>query len=210
VRAVEASVDERRRIAADLHDGVVQDLAGVSYSLSAAAGASNPRIPSTTRSILQEAASVTRDSMRRIRSLLVEIHPPNLRVAGLESALGDLLTPLAGRGVETSLDVEDGIKLEDETEQLVYRAANEAIRNVQRHADARRVAVRLGTRDGRVRLSIVDDGVGFTQADRERSRAEGHVGLSLVEELIARTGGKLEVRSAPGEGTSFLLEVPAA
>jgi signal transduction histidine kinase len=209
VRAVEASADERRRIAADLHDGVVQDLAGISYSLSAAASSADPQIPPAIRAILGDAASGTRDSMRRIRSLIVEIHPPNLRAAGLEAALGDLLTPLPSRGVETSLEVEEGLDLDDETERLFYRAAGEALRNVERHANADHVWVRVGTRDGRARLEVADDGVGFTQAARERSRADGHVGLSLLEEVAARTGGTLEVRSTPGEGTSFLLEVPA-
>jgi signal transduction histidine kinase len=208
VRAVEASADERRRIAADLHDGVVQDLAGISYSLSAAAGATDPQIPPTTRSILQDAASGTRDSMRRIRSLLVEIHPPNLRAAGLEAALGDLLTPLGGRGIETSLEFEDELSLDEELEQLFYRAASEAIRNVERHADARHLTIRVATKDGAARLEVADDGVGFTQADRERSRAEGHVGLSLLEELTARMGGTLDVQSTPDEGTTFLVEVP--
>ena len=210
VRAVEASADERRRIAADLHDGVVQDLAGISYSLSAAAGSAEPQVPPTTRSLLEEAASGMRDSMRRIRSLLVEIHPPNLRAAGLEAALGDLLAPLAGRGIETSLDVADGLALDEETEQLFYRAAGEAIRNVERHADARHLAVRIGSGEGWARLEVNDNGVGFTQKDRDRSRAEGHVGLSLLEELAARMGGSLEVRSTPGEGSTFVLEVPAA
>lgn len=209
VRAVEASADERRRIAGDLHDGVVQDLAGISYSLSAAAGSNDLQMAPATRSILREAASGTRDSMRRIRSLLVEIHPPNLRATGLEAALGDLLAPLARRGIVTSLAVADGLDLDDETEQLFYRAAGEAIRNVERHADASHLTVRVGTRDGWARLEVADDGVGFTQADRARSSATGHVGLSLLEEYATRMGGKLDVRATPGEGTSFLLEVPA-
>ena len=207
-RAVEASADERRRIAADLHDGVVQDLAGISYSLNAAAGASDRDTNPAIRSMLREAATGTRDSMRRIRSLLVEIHPPNLRAAGIEAALSDLLSPLPARGTETTLHVADDLQLTDDTELLFYRAANEAIRNVERHAGASHVWVRIGRRNGRVRLEVGDDGVGFTPAQRERSRAEGHVGLSLLEELAARTNGTLEVRSTPGAGTSFLLEVP--
>jgi signal transduction histidine kinase len=209
VRAVEASNDERRRIAADLHDGVVQDLAGIYYSLSAAADSSNPDLPPEIRATLREAATGTRDSMRRIRSLLVEIHPPNLQAAGLEAALGDLLSPLPSRGIDVALDVSDGLPLDDETELLFYRAAGEAIRNVERHAGATHLSVYVGQRNGRVRLEVVDDGVGFTPARREQSRAEGHVGLSLLEELAARMNGTLEVRSTPGEGTSFVLEVPA-
>ena len=207
VRAVEASNDERRRIAADLHDGVVQDLAGISYSLAAAADAPDPRVPPALRTTLREAALGTRDSMRRIRSLLVEIHPPNLQASGLEAALADLVAPLPSRGIEVTLDVDDA-PLDGETELLFYRAAGEAIRNVERHAGARNLSVEVARSNGWARLAVVDDGVGFTEEDRERSRTEGHVGLSLLEELASRLDGTLEVRSATGEGTSFVLEVP--
>jgi two-component system, NarL family, sensor kinase len=207
VRAVEASNDERRRIAADLHDGVVQDLAGISYSLAAAAEAPDPQVPPALRTTLREAAVGTRDSMRRIRSLLVEIHPPNLQASGLEAALADLVSPLPSRGIEVSLDVEDA-PLGAETELLFYRAAGEAVRNVERHAGARNVSVEVARSNGRARLAVIDDGAGFAEVDRERSRSEGHVGLSLLEELASRLDGTLEVRSAPGEGTSFVLEVP--
>ena len=207
-RSVEASADERRRIAADLHDGVVQDLAGISYSLAAAAERTEPPIAAELRSTLQEAAVGTRDSMRRIRSLLVEIHPPNLRAAGLEASVSDLLSPLPGRGIATDVEVQDGLQLSEDVDLLFYRAAGEAVRNVERHADAGRVVVRVGKSAGVARLEIVDDGVGFTAEERERSRAEGHVGLSLLEELADRLGGSLQVRSSPGAGTSFVLEVP--
>jgi two-component system, NarL family, sensor kinase len=209
IHAVEASADERRRIAADLHDGVVQDLAGISYSLSAAADSTNPEPPPALRSTLRQASAGTRDSMRRIRSLLVEIHPPNLRATGIEAALVDLLSPLPARGIETTLDVAEDADLTDDTEQLFYRAAGEAIRNVERHAGATRVSVGIGRRDGRARLEVTDNGSGFTAVERDQSRAEGHVGLSLLEELAARMHGTLEVRSEPGTGTSFVLEVPA-
>ena len=207
VRAVEASNDERRRIAADLHDGVVQDLAGISYSLAAAAEASEPQVPPALRATLREAAVATRDSMRRIRSLLVEIHPPNLQVSGLEAALTDLVAPLPSHGIDVMLDVDEAA-LGEETELLFYRAAGEAIRNVEHHAGARNLSVEVARANGRARLAVVDDGAGFTDADRERSRSEGHVGLSLLEELASRVGGTLEVRSSPGQGTSFVLEVP--
>ena len=207
VRAVEASDDERRRIAADLHDGPVQDLAGISYSLSAAAQTEGSP---GTRETLRQAAAGTRDSMRRLRSLLVEIHPPNLRASGLEAALADLLAPLQARGAETSLTVDPALGLDEDAERIVYRAAAEALRNVERHADANRVAVAVEERDEGVRLVVVDDGVGFGPGDRERRREEGHVGLSLLEELAARAGGRLAVRSAPGDGTTFELELPHA
>ena len=207
VRAVEASDDERRRIAADLHDGPVQDLAGISYSLSAAAQTEGSP---GARETLRQAAAGTRDSMRRLRSLLVEIHPPNLRASGLEAALADLLAPLQARGAETSLTVDPALGLDEDAERIVYRAAAEALRNVERHADANRVAVDVEERGDGVRLAVVDNGVGFGPGDRERRREEGHVGLSLLEELAARAGGRLAVRSAPGDGTTFELELPHA
>jgi signal transduction histidine kinase len=208
VRAVEASADERRRIAADLHDGVVQDLAGISYSLSAAADSVDAHTSPAIRTTLRDAAIGTRESMRRLRSLIVEIHPPNLLASGLEAALRDLVSPLPSRGIDVSLDVADDLVLDGETELLLYRAAGEAIRNVERHAAASSVTVRVARENGRARLEVVDDGIGFTPEERQRSRAEGHVGLSLLEELAARMDGTLHVQSESGRGTSFALEVP--
>jgi two-component system, NarL family, sensor kinase len=207
-RAVDASADERRRIAGELHDGVVQDLAGISYSLSAAADRAPDQTPAGVRAALRDGAAATRDSMRRIRSVLLEIHPPNLRAAGIEAALADLVNPLASQEIEADLDVDGGLALSDDAELLVYRAAGEAIRNVEKHSHASHLSIRLTARDGIARLEIVDDGAGFTPAERERRRADGHVGLSLLEELAARTGGRVEVRCEPGSGTRFTLEVP--
>jgi signal transduction histidine kinase len=202
-RSLEASADERRRIAADLHDGVVQDLAGISYSLSAAA----ERVPEETRAEVQEAASGTRETIRELRSLLVEIHPPNLRAAGLEAALTDAASRLSTSGVDVTLDVVDE-RLPEDTEVLFYRAASECLRNVERHAEASRVRIGVTSTNGTARLEVFDDGVGFTPAQRDASRAEGHVGLSLLDEFATRAGGRLAVASCPGEGTSVVLEVP--
>ena len=204
-RAVEASADERRRIAAELHDGVVQDLAGISYSLSAAAQAE----PSaTTRGTLAAAAAGTRGAMRRLRSLLVEIHPPNLRASGLEAALDDAAARLRAHGVDVVLDLGPGIELSDEDERLVYRAAAESLRNVERHARATHVAVALRSTAAGVELQVADDGVGSTAEERRRRAENGHVGLSLLEELASSSGGALALRSAPGDGTTVTLELP--
>jgi two-component system, NarL family, sensor kinase len=181
----------------------------MTYSLSAAAEQADERSATETRSAVREAAAATRGAMRRLRSVLVEIHPPNLRATGLAAALQDVVAPLAAGNVETSLTVADE-PLSEDVERLFYRAAGEAIRNVRRHADASNVAVRVSSSNGVARLEVVDDGVGFTAAERERSRAEGHVGLSLLEELASRMGGRLAVVSTPGAGTSFELEVPSS
>ena len=206
-RSLEASADERRRIAADVHDGVVQNLVGISYSLSAAAERADVPTPDETRAAMQEAARGTRETIRELRSLLVEIHPPNLRAAGLTAAIPDAASRLSASGVRVTLDVEDE-RLPQETELLFYRAVSEALRNVERHAGASHVRVAVSSADGTARLEVVDDGAGFTAELRDASRAEGHVGLSLLEELVTRVGGHLDVVSRPGAGTSFVMEVP--
>jgi len=209
VKAVEASADERRRIAADLHDGVVQDLAGLSYELSAAADRAVRSAPDQNAATFRSSAAQTRGAIRRLRALLVAIHPPNLRTEGLEAALTDLLAPVRGRGLETSLQVDGDLRLGTDAELLLFRAAGEALRNVVAHADATSVDVHVASEDGRVRLEVADDGRGFEPGERERRRTEGHVGLSLLEELATGLGGRVDVRSSPGAGTTFVVEVPA-
>jgi two-component system NarL family sensor kinase len=91
----------------------------------------------------------------------------------------------------------------------VYRVAQEAVRNVIAYADAPSMRVELTVVEGVARLLVADDGRGFDSATRERRLAEGHLGLSLVEELARQSGGKLEVGSSEGAGTRVELEVPA-
>jgi two-component system, NarL family, sensor kinase len=202
-RAVEASDAERRRIAADLHDGVVQELAGASFALAAAAKRM-PDAPAVSASLDRVAAGV-RQSMRSLRSLLVEIYPPNLNTEGLAAALGDLLAPLPGCGLSTSLEVPERVDLPPEVAALVFRVAQEAVRNTQRHADATVLAVHVCFVEDRVVLTIKDDGRGFDTTQRAE---EGHVGLRLLADLATQAGGTLDVRSVRGAGTTVCLKVP--
>jgi two-component system, NarL family, sensor kinase len=202
-RAVDASDAERRRIAADLHDGVVQELAGASFAL-AAASKRIPEAPAVSASLDRVAAGL-RQSMRSLRSLLVEIYPPNLHTEGLAAALGDLLAPLPGTGLTTSLEVPEHLDLPPDVAAIVFRVAQEAIRNTQRHASAELLTVSVQIIEETVVLTITDDGVGFEPA---RKAAEGHVGLRLLADLAAEAGGRFEVRSTPGTGTVVRLDVP--
>ena len=183
---------ERRRIAQDLHDGPVQTLAGVSFSLAASGD--------------HEAAALTRQSMQQLRTLLVDIYPPSLEREGLRAALSDLLKPLGGRGVETELDVPATLPLTPEVEALLYRAAQEAVRNVSTHAQASSVTVRASAHNGHARLEVTDDGRGFVV--KQPIGRRGHFGLQLVHDIVREAGGRVEVRSAPGEGTTVAVEVP--
>jgi signal transduction histidine kinase len=114
---------------------------------------------------------------------------------------------LRSAGVATRLEIAEPPR-GSAAEQLLFRAAGEAVRNVERHADARSVAVTVGRSGGSARVEVVDDGAGFDPAALKQRREEGHVGLSLLEELAASRGGTLVLRSEPGRGTSFVFEVP--
>jgi two-component system NarL family sensor kinase len=194
-RAIEAQDAERRRIARDLHDGVVQDLAAVSYSLAATAEGA----PEPFAAELRKAAAETRHGIGQLRSLLVEIYPPELHRAGLEAALSDLLGSAEARGLETALEVEPA-RLDRDTEALFFRVAQEAVRNVNKHADAKHVSVRVRPAS----LAVEDDGCGF---DPTHPQADGHFGLRLLSDLVREAGGTLEIDSTPGRGTRVTVEV---
>jgi two-component system, NarL family, sensor kinase len=209
-RAVEASTAERRRIAGDLHDGVVQEFAGLSMSLSAAADLASAEGARGAAAALRSGADRTRHGMRQLRTLLVEIYPPNLHTAGLEPALSDLVAPLAARGMQTSLDVAPGLEADRAIEALVFRTAQEALRNVLAHAEAGSVEVHLHPVDGgMLELIVRDDGRGFSPADLDRGGEEGHMGLPLLAGLAQEVGGRLVVDSEAGTGTTIRLKIPA-
>jgi signal transduction histidine kinase len=210
-RAIEASDAERRRIAADLHDGVVQDVAGVAFGLAPLADAADRRGDEAEAGALRESTERLRHGVRALRTLLVEIHPPTLESAGLEPALSDLLSPLAADGLATSLEVDDGAAAGSAADALVYRVAREALRNVRAHAGASSVRVEVAHNgSGTVKLLVADDGQGFDAARRATRAEEGHVGLTLLKDLVAQEGGTLVVASRPGAGTTVTLEVPAS
>jgi signal transduction histidine kinase len=197
---------ERRRIARDLHDGVVQDLAGVSFSLEASAKRSETGVAADADS-LREAARCLRQSVRDLRGLLVEIYPPDLHRVGLAAALTDIVGGCNARGLKTTLEIPEDLEISDESEGLLFRIIQEALRNVTAHADADHVEIHIGAANGTVSLQIRDDGRGFSP--EEARNTKGHFGLRMLEELTRERGGHLEVVSSPGHGATIQAEVPA-
>lgn len=206
--AVTSSRRERRRVASYLHDGPVQELAGLAFSLAPVADGAETRGADGEAAVVRTVIDRLRGTVRDLRALLVDLHPPTLATAGLDAALRDLVSPLSARGVAVELRVVGEERLDPDTQALVYRVAQEAVRNVIAYADASTVSVEVGVVDSTARLLVADDGRGFAPETRERRRAEGHLGLSLVEELADQAGGRLTVDSSEGEGTRVRLEVP--
>jgi signal transduction histidine kinase len=208
-RAIDASDLERRRIAADLHDGAVQRLAGVSLSLAASARQHSVADggPGLWEAVAGAAAE-TRETIRELRTLLVDIYPPTLQRSGLIAALNDLVAPLEAAGTAVALRVPSSIELPDDIEALFYRVAQEAIRNARTHSDATQVEVCVETDSARAVLSIVDDGVGLPDVGVDEHEQRRHFGLRLMRDLVDHADGQLEIVSSPGHGVSVRLEVP--
>jgi signal transduction histidine kinase len=202
--ALDASQRERRRIAADLHDGVVQDLVGVSYTLQADAQRVNGEpVPGE---VLVHAANQTRDSVRALRTLLVDIYPPSLHRSGLVAALDDVARTATARGLATVLDAPEGLELSERSEELLFRCGQEALRNALKHAGARIAVVAIHEQGDRVVLEVTDDGRGFVPG--AATPADAHFGLAMLGDLMSDAGGRLDVTSRPGAGTCVRAEVP--
>jgi two-component system NarL family sensor kinase len=210
-RAVEASADERRRIAGTLHDGVVQELAGASFSVASSAVRARTVGQPEMAAQLDESVGVVRRSIAGMRSLLVDIYPPSLVVSGLVVALEDLGTGLRSRDVDVRMeaDPDAAARLDEEQQRLVYRVAHECLLNCMRHAAATTVRLDLASVGDDVRLTIHDDGQGFDPAATLAAPPEGHFGLRVLADVAREGGADLRVSSAPGRGTRWELRVPS-
>jgi signal transduction histidine kinase len=209
--AAEASDAERRRVARDLHDGVVQDLAGTSFALSGMAreAAASTLDPDLLGADLDRLADAVRRSLLSLRSLLVEIYPPSLDGAGLGAALQDLVATAQETGVDVRLDVSGSEDLADETAALIWRTAQECVRNALRHGSPEHlvVTVRVDGGSPMATLTVADDGAGF---DTDAVLRPDSFGLRGLRDLANEAGGSLVVMSSPGTGTTVRLEVPAS
>ncbi len=208
--AVDASSDERRRIAATLHDGVVQELAAASFAVSGAAERATTDGRRDLADVLMGAAAAVRGTIGGLRSLLVDIYPPSLRTAGLVTALTDLAGTVQTRDIDVRLVVpaDNLTGLDEEQERLVFRVAQESLRNTARHAAASHVDIELAVTGDSACLVVCDDGVGFDVDAALASPPEGHLGLRVMRDLTSQSGALLEVSSAPGAGTCWRLTIP--
>jgi signal transduction histidine kinase len=208
-RAVSASAEERGRIAGTLHDGPVQNLAATSFTLTVASGKARSAGDGAAADALLAAATEVRANIRGLRSLLFDIYPASLASSGLDGALSDLAGSVDGHGIafRLALPVEPLPALKPDVEQLVFRIAQECLRNSAKHSRGSSGELRLSIEPDAVVLDVLDDGTGFDAETVLASPAEGHFGLRLMADLARQNGAELRVATRPGSGTHWQLRV---
>jgi signal transduction histidine kinase len=200
-------VAERNRLALDLHDAVSQKLFGLVLSAEAAATLLE-RDPAAAREQVAKLQTLAQEALDELRSIVFELRPPDLEKDGLPGALRKhvaMLGRLQQREIE--LDVDDALPSDAARDGEVLRIAQEALQNALRHANAEHVVLRLHSDTGRLVLEVADDGVGFEPGGT--GLRSWRLGLTSMEERAQRLGGRLELRSTPGAGTTVRLEVGA-
>jgi signal transduction histidine kinase len=208
-RSVEASELERRRWARELHDDSLQELAAVKLRLGALARTR----PEDLAEAVAQAVDHVDHSIQAMRSLITDMRPASLDQLGVAPALEALVersAALSGARIDLHADLrfdagDETERLAPEVETTIYRVVQEALTNVAKHADATRVTVTVVERDGAVEIAVTDDGRGFAE---ERS-GEGF-GLIGMRERVRLAGGRHDVETAPGRGTTVHAWIPAA
>ncbi|MFC4947270.1 histidine kinase [Pseudonocardia sp. GCM10023141] len=200
-QVIAAQETERRRLAGDIHDGISQRLVTLSYHLDAAGHLlrESPDDAAEQLGVARELVDLTLDEAR---AAIGGLRPPVLDDLGLAGALASLARSVPR--VESGLDLED-VRLPEHIEIALYRIAQECLQNIVKHAQATSADLHFGVRDGRVRLEVTDDGVGFDAAGDDVSSGYGMQSMTERAELV---GGTLQVTSRPGGGTTVVATVP--
>jgi two-component system NarL family sensor kinase len=202
-QAVEASDLERRRIARDLHDDVIQELSGLAYALDAERMAGS----GTSTPLLDQTHAVLQKNLRSLRAVTSELYTPDLARVGLRDVLDRLADTLREQGVAVTLDVPDDLEPNEKETLLLFRIAREVLVNVAKHAHARNTRIDLRQHKGVTELTIQDDGRGF---DVDAGSPEGHLGMRILHDIMSESGGKLQVHSHVGLGTTVVASLPPA
>ena len=210
-QAREAGVlDERQRMAREIHDTLAQGLTGIVTQVQAARNAADR--PADWRRHLDNAARLARESLSEARRSVQAVGPEPLTAARLPEALAEVVDRWSGlHGVAAEVTTTGTARpMHPEVEVALLRTAQEALANVAKHADASRVVLTLSYMEDLVTLDIRDDGAGFDPAAvRERPQRDGGFGLTVMRQRVARLAGTLEIESEPGAGTAIWAGIPA-
>jgi signal transduction histidine kinase len=200
-----AVMEERQRLAREMHDSLTQALYSLALYVDAARMALNAQKLDAVASHLDALRNMARETMLDMRLLIFELHPPILEEEGLTAALQARLDAVEARaGVQTHLNVEGERRLPPAVEMEIYRIVQEALNNVVKHAHAQAVNINLDFGEERFEMRIWDDGVGF---DPDTAGQLGGMGLQNMLERMHQIGGTLRIKSAPNRGTLITAEV---
>jgi two-component system, chemotaxis family, CheB/CheR fusion protein len=208
-RILTVQEDERRRIARDLHDHLGQQVAGLSLKLEALQDVAGTPAASTT--VLEEARAIISRLDKELDFFTWELRPAALDDFGLVAALGTFINEWSrtfGVAADFHSTGLDDVRLSFDAETNLYRISQEALNNVHKHAAATRVGVILERRGEQVVLIIEDDGHGFEDDEAGAGRFDSRVGLRGIRERAVLAGGRAEIETAPGKGTTIFVRVP--
>lgn len=194
---------ERMDMAREIHDGPLQDITALLQQIHMSLEEEAPQ----TR--IKKTELLAKSVVRELRGLCDELAPPWMDL-GLSQALTELAERLSQNyDIRVAADIDEGIDLEPEQTLAFVRIFQEAVSNAVRHGNATEVQAQVCEKDGRIIMDIQDNGSGFdAEVDHEVLRLEGHRGLANMTERMSLMGGRLEVRSRPGEGTRVLCLLP--
>ncbi len=207
-RMVRQHEDERRRLSLSLHDETAQVFAAVKMQL----GIVRERVDPGLGAVVDRALALVDSGLRGVRNITNDLRPALLDDLGLQPALRSLVAEFGGReGLPITFDGAETLPvLSDDAEVALYRAVQEALSNVARHAAGASVHVTLSNARGRVRLVIEDAGPGFAgELVLARAAASGHLGIVGMRERMAGLGGHVDVRSSEGTGVRLEIDLPA-
>jgi signal transduction histidine kinase len=211
VQIIQASDQERIKLAADLHDGPVQQVAMLTYSVHIARRHLERGNLGRADEMMEQLERELEGQVRDLRQVMTALRPPVLDSRGLEAAIQQHVEQFESEHqIAADLSIERPTDdLASEVETVLYRITQEALSNIRKHARANKAWVTMdGTDDGRVRLRVRDNGVGFDPARATRLVEEGHFGLAGMRERVTFVGGRFDVRSAPGQGTTVEVAIP--
>ncbi|HSO11713.1 MAG TPA: GAF domain-containing sensor histidine kinase [Anaerolineales bacterium] len=199
-----AILDERQRLARELHDSVTQSLYGISLYAQAATGNINAGQVEQAGQYLEDIQNTAQESLADMRLLIYELRPPILDKEGLIAALQNRLISVEDR-VRISSSIQTNLtgRLPSEVEEGLYQITREALNNIIKHARAKNILIRIQKEAESVSMEISDDGIGFFP---ESARRKGCLGLINMQERAQSQGWQIEIESSPGNGTRIKVE----